>query len=194
MKPALLVDYGEVISQPQPHETLAQMAALVRLDVPTFVERYWEHRPPYDRGLDVRSYWSAVAGGELANGAVLDQLRRLDIESWMELNAETLEILAEARRRGASLSLLSNAPHELADVLTDHPALKIFDHLLFSSRMGVVKPDPAVFRAALQTLAREPDQVLFIDDRVSNVEAARAAGLRAIRFTSAAALRTELLP
>jgi putative hydrolase of the HAD superfamily len=190
---ALLVDYGEVICEPQPHDTLAQMAALVRLDVPTFVERYWKHRPAYDRGLHVRAYWSAVAGREPINGGMLDELIRLDLDSWSELNDETLEILAEAHRCGASLSLLSNAPHELADLLTDHPALAIFDHLMFSSRLGLVKPDPAVFEAALKVLSREPEQVLFIDDREANVEGARAAGLRAVRFTSPAALRFDLL-
>ena len=169
------------------------MAALVGLDVSTFIERYWEHRPAYDRGLDVRAYWSAVAADELTNSGTLDQLIRLDLESWSLLNAETLEILAEAHRRGASLSLLSNAPHELADVLIDHPALRIFDHLLFSSRLGLVKPDPAAFRAAVEALSRKPSEVLFIDDRAANVEGARAAGLRALLFTSARALRAELL-
>jgi putative hydrolase of the HAD superfamily len=182
-----------VISHPQPEPTLARMAALLRLELPTFIERYWEHRPAYDSGLDVREYWSAVAGGPVQNGEALDQLIRLDVESWSELNPDTLEILAEVHRRGSSLSLLSNAPHELADALEHHPALRDFEHLLFSARLGVVKPDAAVFEAALQTMGRRADEVLFIDDRSANVEGARAAGLHALRFTSAEEMRRELL-
>jgi HAD superfamily hydrolase (TIGR01509 family) len=56
-----------------------------------------------------------------------------------------------------------------------------------------MKPDPAVFEAALDTISRKPDQVLFIDDRPVNVEGARAAGLHALLFTSAAELRRALL-
>jgi putative hydrolase of the HAD superfamily len=191
--PALLVDYGEVISLPQPQQTLARMAELAGLDVPAFVERYWEHRPAYDRGLDARGYWSRVMGTELSDDATVRRLIELDMDSWSELNGDTLEILREVHSRGIELSLLSNAPHELADLLTGHPALERFEHLLFSARLGVMKPDPAVFAAALQTISRKPDQVLFIDDRPVNVEGARAAGLHALLFTSAAELRRALL-
>jgi putative hydrolase of the HAD superfamily len=169
------------------------MAALTGLDVPVFVERYWEHRPAYDRGLDARAYWSMVIGDQFGDDGVLGELISLDLESWSELNKDTLDILAELHRRGTSLSLLSNAPHELADMLTGHPVLEPFDHLLFSARLGVMKPDPAVFAAALQTMSRPPDEVLFIDDRPVNVEGARAAGLHALLFTSADELRTALL-
>ena len=50
----LLVDYGEVVSETQPPETLEAMAGLVGLPLPSFVERYWEHRLPYDRGGSAR--------------------------------------------------------------------------------------------------------------------------------------------
>jgi putative hydrolase of the HAD superfamily len=193
VQPALLVDYGEVISRPQPQRTLAQMAAQLRLELPTFLERYWEHREAYDRGLDVHEYWSAVAGGPVADGKTLDRLVQLDLESWSELNPETLEVLTEVHRRGRSLTLLSNAPHELADALEHHPALRDFDQLLFSARLGVIKPEAAVFRIALETMGREADEVLFIDDRPANVEGARAAGLHALLFTSAKTMRRELL-
>jgi putative hydrolase of the HAD superfamily len=169
------------------------MAALLQLEPSTFTERYWEHRPVYDGGLDARSYWSAVAGGPVENGQVLDRLIRLDVESWSELNPDSLEILAEVHRRGSSLTLLSNAPHELADALDHHPALGIFDHLLFSARLGIVKPDAAVFRAALETIGRDAGEVLFIDDRAANVEGARAAGLHVLLFTSAQEMRRALL-
>jgi putative hydrolase of the HAD superfamily len=193
LPPALLVDYGEVISRPQPARCLAQMAALLELDPPTFIERYWEHRLAYDSGLDARSYWSAVAAHAVENGAVLEQLVDLDIASWSDLNGDTLEVLAEVHRRGSSLTLLSNAPHELADALDHQPALRDFDRLLFSARLGVTKPDAAVFRAALETMSRDGDEVLFIDDRPANVEGARAAGLHALLFTSAETMRRDLL-
>jgi putative hydrolase of the HAD superfamily len=189
----LLVDYGEVISLPQPQDTLTRMAELTGLEMPVFVERYWEHRPAYDCGLGARAYWSKVIGDELSDDGSLRELIKLDMHSWSELNDETLEILTELHRRGTSLSLLSNAPHELADMLTGHPALERFDHLVFSARLGVMKPDPAVFRAALETMSRDPDQVLFIDDRPVNVDGARAAGLHALLFTSADELRRALL-
>ncbi len=190
--PALLVDYGEVISEPQPAEAIEAMASLAGLEVPEFVQRYWQHRPFYDAGADAHAYWSEVVGFEELQDRTLEQLIRVDMASWSHLNEETLELLADAHRRGHSLSLLSNAPHELASVLSDLPALAFFDHLIFSARLGVTKPDPAVFAAAVRQLGRRPREILFIDDRPANVKGAIEAGLRALHFISAPDLRAEL--
>jgi putative hydrolase of the HAD superfamily len=188
----LLVDFGDVISRPQPPEIVAEMASQLGLDLPTFSERYWEHRPEYDRGAPARAFWSQVAGRALDDGPELERLIALDNESWSQINDETVAVLQDAHARGHSLSLLSNAPHEFADAMADHPALADFDHIIFSSWIGVVKPEPGAFEAALRELARPPDRILFIDDRAANVQAATNAGLEAVKFTSAKELRAEL--
>lgn len=58
--------------------------------------------------------------------------------------------------------------------------------------VGAVKPDPAMYRAAAANCATPPERCLFIDDLEGNVRGAREAGMVAIRFTSAEALRSEL--
>jgi putative hydrolase of the HAD superfamily len=189
---ALLVDYGCVISREQPEQAIAEMASVAGLDVDEFVARYWEHRLAYDRGLDARTYWSTVLGNGPPDERSLERLVRLDIASWGILNAGTLEILTAAHRDGIALSLLSNAPYELADALDGHRALALFDHLVFSARIGAVKPEPAAFAAALEAMSLRPQDVVFIDDRQENVEGAIACGLRGILFSSADQLREVL--
>jgi putative hydrolase of the HAD superfamily len=69
------------------------------------------------------------------------------------------------------------------------------NHLKFaftSCYMGVRKPDPAIYIRALGILGKPADRSLFIDDRLENVAAAAAAGMKAIRFTGADALRRDL--
>jgi putative hydrolase of the HAD superfamily len=191
--PVLLVDYGMVISESQPPQSLRAMAALAGLELPEFVKGYWEHRPAYDRGTSARAYWSAVIGRPLGGDPLLEQLTRLDLASWSHLNRDTLRVLGAAHERGSTMSLLSNAPHDLAAMLSEHPALADFDHLIFSSRLGVVKPERAVFDAAVDLIQRRPAEVVLIDDRQANVEGAIKAGLQAVLFTSAEQLRSELL-
>jgi putative hydrolase of the HAD superfamily len=188
---ALLVDYGEVISRPQPADAIAAMASLAGLEVLEFRERYWGHRVPYDRGGDAGAFWSEVIGGRVEDHT-LDRLIRLDIDSWSHLNRETLAVLMDARERGRSLSLLSNAPEELAVAVSDRPEFADFDHLLFSARIGAVKPEAGAFDTAVHELGHLPEHILFIDDRSANVDGAIDSGLRAVLFTSAAALRAEL--
>ncbi len=61
-----------------------------------------------------------------------------------------------------------------------------------SSRLGLVKPDPAIFEHALAVLDAKPDEVTFVDDRPENVEAAARVGLRAVHFTGVDQLRADL--
>lgn len=64
--------------------------------------------------------------------------------------------------------------------------------MLCSGALRVRKPDPAVFRLALERLVWPADQTLFVDDRFANVQAARAVGLRAETVTDARSLRRAL--
>ncbi|MFE2285099.1 HAD family hydrolase [Streptomyces sp. NPDC059443] len=57
-----------------------------------------------------------------------------------------------------------------------------FDALLFSCRLGAAKPEPAVFTQALDMMGVAPAEAVFIDDRASNVAAARGVGITAIHF------------
>jgi 2-haloacid dehalogenase len=57
----------------------------------------------------------------------------------------------------------------------------------------VNKPDPRIFEHLAERFAIEPAAALFIDDSPANIDAARALGFRAIRFTDAAGLRSELV-
>lgn len=56
----------------------------------------------------------------------------------------------------------------------------IFDPICYSHELGVTKPDPYAFRLALDAMNTKPDMVLFIDNRIENVESARAIGMTAV--------------
>ena len=64
---------------------------------------------------------------------------------------------------------------------------------LSSCYLGLRKPDQAIFRAALDILGRPAKRILFIDDREENTAAASLAGMKAIKFEGAEALRAAFL-
>jgi HAD superfamily hydrolase (TIGR01509 family) len=59
--------------------------------------------------------------------------------------------------------------------------------------MGLRKPQPIIYRHALDILGKPSGRVLFIDDRNENAAAAAAAGMKAICFEGAGQLRRELM-
>jgi putative hydrolase of the HAD superfamily len=182
----LLIDFGEVVSVAQPADEVVALAALAGLPADEFSRRYWAHRPAYDAGGTALEYWTEVIGAA-PGGARLRELVERDVASWLHLDPATLRLLDAVHGAGTPVSLLSNAPRELARALGRHPDLKPFAHLLFSADLGLVKPDPAVFAAALAVLGAAPGDVVFVDDRRANVEAAAALGIRGIVFTGTAA-------
>ena len=72
------------------------------------------------------------------------------------------------------------------------PILGRFRGITVSGRVGVMKPDLAIYRLHAETFGLDPAATLFFDDNVKNVEGARAAGWNAEVFRSPAELRKDL--
>lgn len=68
-----------------------------------------------------------------------------------------------------------------------------FESTFVSFELGLAKPDPAIFRAALTGLGVAADEVLFFDDAEANVAAAAEVGLHAELVRGASALRARLV-
>jgi FMN phosphatase YigB (HAD superfamily) len=66
------------------------------------------------------------------------------------------------------------------------------DRFIFSHRFKVAKPDPEIFRRALEVLGAQAPQVVFIDDLIENVNAARSIGMQAFQFIDTVSLTREL--
>ncbi|GAC1397145.1 MAG: HAD family phosphatase [Chloroflexota bacterium] len=179
----LLCDYGEVLSRAQPDDDRAALLAVSGRDSAGFWEAYWGYRPAYDRGdTSASEYWESVLGGRIENGR-LQELKELDVASWLHPNEASLEAAHRVSKRGYGLAILSNAPVELADVLDRTSWLRDFEPRLYSCRLRVCKPDADVYRMVLDCLHAQPNDVIFFDDRQANITGALDAGIRAHLFT-----------
>ena len=91
------------------------------------------------------------------------------------------------------LGALNNEARETNEFRFGKFELRRYLKVAFSScYMGLRKPEPAMYRRALDILGSAPNRTLFIDDRQENVDGAAAAGIKALRFAGAQALRSEL--
>lgn len=189
----VLVDFGQVITFPQPASTPDELAALGGAGRDGMVERYWAYRPGYDAGLSDLWYWSTVVGRPLAGEPdLVEALVAADTASWMRLDMRVVDAVVAFAGAGRGLAILSNAPHRIADEVDAAAWATPFDHRIFSCRLGVVKPDPAIFAAALDVTGATAATTLFVDDRTDNIEAAAALGLRVHHFTGVDGLLGEL--
>jgi epoxide hydrolase-like predicted phosphatase len=79
--------------------------------------------------------------------------------------------------------LISNAWSGLRAYITRQGFVDIFDAMVISAEVGIMKPDPRIYHLALEELRARPDESVFIDDMLVNVEAARTVGMAGIHFT-----------
>lgn len=108
------------------------------------------------------------------------------------LNPELLAYVASLKPR-YKLGLITNAHHEfLEPILAEAHLDTLFDSVVMSSHLGITKPDPRIFRAALDELDVQPQEAVFIDDIASNADGAARAGLHAITYHSLEQFQAEL--
>jgi putative hydrolase of the HAD superfamily len=91
--------------------------------------------------------------------------------------------LARLRAAALRIGVVSNFDGRLPVILAALGLAPLVDRVVWSSRVGAAKPDPAIFHAAVAALGVAPAEALHVgDDPRADVEGARAAGLRALRI------------
>lgn len=81
------------------------------------------------------------------------------------------------------IGLLSNAWSDMRAYLISQRIEDVFDQLIISAEVGIMKPDAPIYQLALEKLGVAPAEAVFVDDFTVNVEGARAVGMYAIQFT-----------
>ena len=193
---AVLFDYGMVLSNVPESIAWRQLERVMDADEESFQAAYWKYRDAYDRGaLSALPYWEAVADdlGKPFDAATLRALIDADTAVWTQPNLAMMEWAARLNRAGVKTGILSNIGDAMeAGVLARFPALAEFTHHTFSHRLGIAKPDAAIYRHAVEGLGVPVGEILFVDDREENIRAAHAAGMVAVQYTGHQAFVEEM--
>jgi putative hydrolase of the HAD superfamily len=80
--------------------------------------------------------------------------------------------------KGAGMARSEKMAAEVADIMAR------FDHVVESSKVGVRKPDPAIYRLMCDALGVEPAECVYLDDLGINCKPAAMLGMHAIKVTS----------
>lgn len=127
-----------------------------------------------------RACGTEPADDTLARVAILEE-RMTTIAS---LYPDVLPTLEELRRDPRlRLGLVSNASSTAALLVQRLGLARQFDHLVFSFRVGVLKPDPIIYLSACRALSVRPEDCLFVGDGNGfELDGARALGMEAVRI------------
>lgn len=108
------------------------------------------------------------------------------------VNPEMYELVSQLKGKGIPIGMLSNIDDRLARLIRDFGLYEPFDPCLLSCEIGLEKPDPKIYDVLLKKMNLPAKEIVFIDDRIENIEAAQKLGFDAILFTSQEQLQKEL--
>jgi 2-haloalkanoic acid dehalogenase type II len=159
----------------------AQRDAMRRVFQAYLPRRYYLHR---DMFRDAAATFVSSFGVE-ATQELLDRYRQMQWELHRRdfaLREGVLETLAELRRRGLHLGMVSNIDDDQLEHLIDVAGLRDrFDSLLSSETAGSCKPDPLIFETALRRAGCAAGEALFVGDTlVADVAGANRVGMRSV--------------
>lgn len=172
------------------------MVRITGLPPERFEQLYWADRHAYDEGkLTGVTFWQKFARDAELNLSqnALDDLNALDARMWTTYDPRMVAWQAKLKKRGLRTAILSNMGDAvLANIERSFAWIRNFDVLVWSYQLGIAKPDPAIYRHALEQLQTTPEETLFIDDKRENIDAAMALGMRGIVFVNPESLCRQI--
>ena len=132
---------------------------------------------------DVALYFSKYEGMTLTKEEIQEQ-----VDSYLSLDVKLVKIIRELKQKGFKMVLLSNANASFFErkVYQAYPEFKsLFDEIIVSSKIKIVKPDKEIYLYALKKINSKPEESLFIDDSKINVEGAEKVGMQGFLYINA---------
>lgn len=200
---AILLDWGGVFTSPR-KDTSPTKALEKSLGIPenTLSKRLYDNE-----------YWTKAQIGEISDEEfwrlTLRQFNIFDDTGISGFKARLFEgenarlrmgmiNLVKQLKRHYTVALLTNADSIFRPLLkTKFHVDRLFNHVIISAEVGIAKPDPDIFRKACQIVAARPQECIFVDDSLTNIQSAKGIGLYSIQYLNSpykktAALKKEL--
>jgi epoxide hydrolase-like predicted phosphatase len=189
----IFIDFGGVIvitEDQEPRKRQAERLGLTLTDLVKIVFESESSRRASVGESTEEAHWRAVC--EKIGVNPLDSARIVtEFFAGDRVNVSLLNFLRSLRPE-YKICLISNAWSGLRASLAHLNIEDVFDEMIISAEVGLIKPDPGIFQKALERMGVHPEESVFVDDWLANVEAARSIGMNALQFTQSEETLKEL--
>jgi len=190
----IVFDLGGVVFRWQPEKIIrhffhdAKQQDLVRSEIFSHID--WVE---LDRGT-IETH-QAITRCAARTGLARDRIKELlnAVPQFLTPIDETIDLINTVRRSNHKLFVLSNMHHASISYLEKtHDIWNLFDGMVISSRIQMVKPEIQIYRHLLSTYGLSAAETVFIDDLSENLEVASTLGIQTIRFVDADQCKQDL--
>lgn len=180
----IVFDLGNVIVRFDPMEiyhryVTTEEEAMTLYDI-LMATKLWEK---LDAGVDpLLVIQDAQLSADTSLHYAIEQL----IQTWtsgLEIDNQMEEFITELYNRGIDTYLLSNASRQIHDFLGEHSLFSLMKGHYVSADTQLVKPQAEIFQHFCEAFNLNPQELIFIDDRLENIQAAKQLGWDAYHYT-----------
>lgn len=191
---AVVFDWGSVMAKSDREVIVDFMCKSLNCSPKEFKEANMAKRIAVKEGQSDLDFWLTYAK---EHGIVLEHewptAYCAVLKKSIGANEEMFAVVSELKRKNIPVGLLSNIDDNHMKIIRDFGFYDPFSPCLLSCEIGSRKPDPKAYHLLLKKLQISAQEVVFIDDKAGNVEAAQKLGIDAILFHSPEQLRHELV-
>ncbi len=197
-RPALIFDFGNVVAHFDHGRSASKLGASLGLSGEEVLERleplgFSDLLKAYESGRITAESFSKGVSEMIGLAITHDEFAA----AWSDIfwaNESLAPLFGFFKSRGYTLVLGSNTNDLHASQFRRQFAetLEHFDRLVLSYEVGHIKPSAAFYLACAEAAGAEPEDCVFIDDLLENVEGARAAGLVGLHYQTTERLLDEL--
>jgi epoxide hydrolase-like predicted phosphatase len=190
---AVFIDFGGVIMRTEDKGPRTRQAERLGMTIRDLEKIFFESDSSQRAStgeIPEEAHWQAMAETLGVSRPEADKITA-EFFSGDRADAALLDFLRSLRPE-RKVGLISNAWSGLRAFITRQKFEDVFDEMIISAEVGLMKPDQRIYRLALEKLQMQPEESVFLDDIPVNVEAARSIGMSAIHFTQPEKALVEL--
>lgn len=104
-----------------------------------------------------------------------------NFHKYIKVNHNVLYLINQLQKKGVQVILMSNSIPETEKTIHKHDLQSVFDGILLSHHLNMIKPQKKFYDYAIETFSLNPEETLMIDDTKKNLIAANEVGISTIR-------------
>ena len=191
----ILFDIGGVLVDWHMSWITAEVSKRFDINENMLISAFDKHLPKLDSGkIDESNFWNNV--GIDTDSDLLKNNKESLWNTYFRKNAipnhDVKKLSMDLKENGFDIGIISNIEKITHTVVEDWDMLSHFKHKFMSYQIGFSKPDPRIYEHVIQKLPYTEDELLFIDDKLPNVESAKNSGMSSIHFINLENLKSSL--
>lgn len=190
----ILFDIGGVLVNWHMSWITSEVSQRFDINEEDVVEAFGNYLHELDRGkINEQIFWKKIANytNSESLGQTSESLWDTYFRKKAKINNDVVN-LAKQIKDSYTLGIISNIEEITHGIVHDWNILNDFQYQFMSYKIGFSKPDYRIYEHVIDSLPFEPDELIFIDDRPSNVVSAQKYGINSIHFTNHEKLKESL--